>query len=364
MAQTQSIDHPPPKKEQSLAQREARLAIWLLLPTFLIMALIAAYPLGNAFYTSFTDAEFAGVTEPQFVGLQNYRLLLSMTVRELPPEVDDAGNIVRDEAGAIDYVSPVSVLPREPVRYRDLSQFNLFGTRYVLGATDPIFIRGVYDTFVFSFFSVVLETLLGLGVALVVNANFTGRGFMRAAMLVPWAIPTVVSARMWSWMFTSNRTGFFNTFFNAIGLTDGNTSFLTNPDLQIPAMIFIDVWKTTPFMALLLLAGLQAIPNDVYEAADIDGAGKIRQFISITLPLLRPALVVALIFRTLDALRVFDLFQVVFGQSRVSMASYNYYQLIQFRNSGVASAVGVVIFLIILVFAIAYVRTFGVEEEG
>ncbi len=365
MAQDQALAQRPvkPVKEQTLAQRQARLAMWLLLPTLFVMLVVAAYPLLQAFYTSFTNAQFASSQETEFIGFENYAQLLGMTVQQVPAEVDEAGNVVRDpETGEIDYVSPVTVLPREPVRYREVSTYNLFGNQYVLGARDPTFIQGMKDTFVFSFWSVLLETLLGLGIALVVNANFPGRGVMRAAMLVPWAIPTVVSARMWEWMFNSNRTGLFNTIFDALGLNSGNTAWLQNPDLQIPAMIMIDVWKTTPFMALLLLAGLQTIPADVYEAADIDGASKVRQFFSLTLPLLMPALVVALIFRTLDALRVFDLFQVVFGQSRVSMASYNYVQLIQFRDAGMASAVGVIIFLIILVFAIAYVRLFSREE--
>lgn len=335
----------------------------LLLPTLFVMLSIAAYPLVSAFWTSLTDAEFAGTSEPQFIGLRNYQQLLSMTIVELPPERDDAGNILRDEeTGEIEYESAVQVLPREPFRFREVGTFDIGSSRYAFAATDPTFVQGVWDTLVFTFWAVILETLLGMGIALVVNANFPGRGLMRAAMLVPWAIPTVVSARMWEWMFQSNRQGFFNTLFDAVGLNNGNTAFLQTAELQIPAMIFIDVWKTTPFMALLLLAGLQSIPTDVYEAADIDGAGKVRQFFQMTLPLLTPALVVALIFRTLDSLRVFDLFQVVFGQNRVSMASYNYVQLIQFQQAGMASAIGVVIFLILLVLAILYVRTFAVEE--
>jgi trehalose/maltose transport system permease protein len=128
-------------------------------------------------------------------------------------------------------------------------------------------------------------------------------------------------------------------------------------------MIVIDVWKTTPFMALLLLAGLQLISREIYEAADVDGASKWRQFWSMTIPLLRPAIAVALIFRTLDALRVFDVFQIVLAQSRYSMASYTYYQLIGARAMGYSSASSVVIFLLILVFAMAYIRLLGVESE-
>jgi trehalose/maltose transport system permease protein len=147
-------------------------------------------------------------------------------------------------------------------------------------------------------------------------------------MLVPWAIPTAVSSRMWEWMFASTRVGIINVMLQQLGIIDEPVAWLVEKSYQLPAMITIDVWKTTPFMALLLLAGLQLIPGDLYEAADVDGASKVRQFWQITLPLLRPTLAVALVFRTLDALRVFDLFQIVLAQKRYSMASYAYYELI------------------------------------
>jgi trehalose/maltose transport system permease protein len=172
-----------------------------------------------------------------------------------------------------------------------------------------------------------------------------------------------VSARIWEWMLQPTRAGFFNTFLNDLGLADGSVAFLRLASLQVPAMIMIDVWKTTPFMALLLLAGLSTIPRELYEAAEVDGASPVRRFFSITLPLLTPTLAVALIFRTLDALRVFDLFQVVFGEARYSMASYAYYQLIAVRNVGMSSAASVVIFIVIFVFAIFYIRSLGVERD-
>jgi trehalose/maltose transport system permease protein len=164
-------------------------------------------------------------------------------------------------------------------------------------------------------------------------------------------------------MYQSNRAGFFNALFNALGWSDGNIGFLTNPAYQMPSIIAIDVWKTTPFMALLLLAGLATIPSELYEAAAIDGASKVRQFFSVTLPLLMPTLAVALIFRTLDALRVFDLFQVVFGERRYSMASFAQDTLISNRNVGLSSAASVVIFFIIFAFAIFYIRTLGVRDS-
>jgi len=148
-----------------------------------------------------------------------------------------------------------------------------------------------------------------------------------------------------------------------LGLTDGQTAFLREASLQLPAIIAVDVWKTTPFMALLLLAGLQTIPSDLYEAADVDGASKVHQFFRITLPLLTPALTVALIFRTLDALRVFDVFQVLLSRTRYSMASFAQDQLIQYQNAGLSSAASVIIFLLIFLFAVLYIRALGVQTE-
>ena len=129
-------------------------------------------------------------------------------------------------------------------------------------------------------------------------------------------------------------------------------------------MVAIDVWKTTPFMALLLLAGLQLIPKDIYEAADVDGATKFEQFWKMTLPLLLPTLAVALVFRTLDALRVFDLFQIVLAQSRYSMGSFVYYELINNRAMGYSSAGGVIMFITIFIFAVTYIKILGVQSEG
>jgi trehalose/maltose transport system permease protein len=340
----------------------------LLVPTFFIIVVIAFYPLGSVFVNSFTNRTFASETPTEAVGIDNYKKLLSITIKELPPVIDEnTGQPAIDpETGETQYERAINVLPREPNRYREVTQFNLFGKRYVLGATDRDFVRSVWDTVLFTVLTVILELVLGMGIALVINgfpAGSVARAAIMAVMLVPWAIPTAVSSRMWQWMFGSTRTGFFNVVLQIIGIGNGQIPFLTDERFQLPAMIFIDVWKTTPFMALLLLAGLQLISKDIYEAADVDGANKWRQFWSMTLPLLRPAIAVALIFRTLDALRVFDVFQIVLAQSRYSMASYTYYQLIGARTMGYSSASSVVIFLLILVFAMAYIRLLGVDSE-
>ncbi|MFZ0013757.1 MAG: sugar ABC transporter permease [Acidimicrobiia bacterium] len=343
---------------------ERRLAYWLLTPTIVILIAIAFYPLGQVFYKSFTNDTFASSVETEWVGLQNYVDLLSITFVELPPEVDETTGeqVVDPDTGELLYQSPVEVLPRDPRRYREVFSFSLFGNQYVLGATDPAFILSIIDTMMFTVTTIIFETLLGLGIALTLNAAFPGRGIMRAAMLVPWAILTAVSSRIWQWMFIDTRAGFFNVVFQKLGLSDGQTPFLADETFQLPAAIVIDVWKTTPFMALLLLAGLALIPDELYEAAEVDGASKWRQFTSITIPLLKPTLAVALVFRTLDALRVFDLFQIVFAQKKYSMASYAYYELIDAQALGYSSAASVIIFAIIMIFAVIYIRALGVTE--
>lgn len=346
----------------SLLRAERRTAYGLLLPTFIILAVIAAYPFGRVVYSSLTNAKFASSQPTSFIGLDNYRTLLSFTVRELPPRLDEAGQVVRQD-GRVQYESAVSVLPRSPQRYRQVFQFGLLGKRYVLGAISADFIRAVWDTVVFTLIAVALETVLGMIIALALASNFRGRGIMRAAMLVPWAVITVVSARIWEWMLQPTRAGLFNALGSYLGLSDGRTDFFGNPTLQLPSMIMMDVWKTTPFMALLLLAGLSTIPSEYAEAAKVDGAGVIRRFFSITLPLLTPTLAVALIFRTLDSLRVFDIFQVVLGNQRYSMASFAQDMLISRRDMGLSSAASVTIFALIFVFAILYVRSMKVDTQ-
>ncbi len=347
-----------------LQKRERRLAYKLMAPAMVVLLVVALYPLGHVFYTSFTDRVFAGARDAEFIGLENYHRLLAVTIEELPPVIDEetGEQQIDEETGEPVYERPIRILPRQPHAYRELTTFSLFGNRYVLGARTPNFIRAIGNTLYFTIVSVFLETVLGLLIALVVNSEFKGRGLMRATMLVPWAVITVVSARMWEWMFASSRAGFFNMLLDRFGLIDRSLPFLTLRSFQIPAMIAIDVWKTTPFMALLILAGLQMIPQELYEAARVDGAGKIRRFFTITLPLLKPAIAVALVFRTLDALRVFDLFQVLLARSRYSMASFNYYELVANRNMGLSSATGVIIFIIIFIFAIIYMQMLGVEE--
>src|SRR5690606_11444658 len=183
---------PRKKPISQLARVESRTAWLLLAPTFIILLVIAFYPFSRVVISSFTNARFASAAETRYVGFANYRSLLSMTIKELPPQRDESGNPIVED-GVPRYESWVRVLPREPLRYRAVFEFSLLGKRYVLGAVTAQFVRAIWDTTVFTVIAVLLETLLGLAIALALNAEFRGRGMMRAAMLVPWAVITAVS---------------------------------------------------------------------------------------------------------------------------------------------------------------------------
>ena len=351
---------------EPLATREARNAWNLLVPALVILLMVAARPLESTVITSFTDKVFASDAVPNFVGLGNYRRLLTLGVAEVPCRVDDDGGCSRTARGAIRW----EPLPRETLLagYRTVWHWNLPlvtapDRAIAVNALDAVWIRSIWVTLVFTVTSVSLELVLGLFIALTVHSEFRGRGAMRAVMLVPWAIPTVVSARLWELMLKDTSAGVVNRGLMLIGAIESPQAWLATAGLQLPSAIMIDVWKTSPFMALLLLAGLQVIPKELYESARVDGANRFREFVSITLPLLRPAIAVALIFRTLDALRVFDLLNVLFGRSVHSVSTYNYQVLINNQQAGYASAVGVLIFFLIFGFAVSYVRVLGVNRS-
>jgi trehalose/maltose transport system permease protein len=227
----------------------------------------------------------------------------------------------------------------------------------VLG--DPAFWEAFRTTFIFTGASVALEVVLGLGMALAMHSAFRGQGLLRTVVLVPWATLTVVTAMMWRSIFES-PIGFVNTVLGT------ETTWLGSEPEALLVMIIADVWKTAPFMALLLLAGLQVIPGDIYEAAKVDGATAWQRFLRITLPLLMPALLVALIFRTLDALRIFDLPFVLtrgaFGTDTLSLISYETFQ--QDRILGQGSAMAVLTFLIVMAVSFLYIRLVGGNLRG
>jgi multiple sugar transport system permease protein len=214
-------------------------------------------------------------------------------------------------------------------------------------------------TLIFTVSSVTLELLIGLGMALAMHAAFRGQGLLRTTVLVPWAVLTVVTAVMWRTMFVSPY-GFVNTILGT------QTVWLGSEPQALIVIILADVWKTAPFMALLILAGLQVIPGEVYEAAEVDGASTWQRFTRITLPLLTPAILVALIFRTLDALRIFDLPFVLtkgaHGTTTLSLISYETFQTN--RVLGLGSALAVLTFLIVMIVSFVYIRFVGGNIRG
>ncbi len=223
---------------------------------------------------------------------------------------------------------------------------------------DPAFRNSVGITIVFSVVSVALETLVGFGIALLMNQVFSGRGLVRTAILIPFAFPTIVSGQIWFLMFNA-QNGVLTYLMQGAHLLAPGDSLLRTPAGLVTAAIIIDVWKTTPFMALLLLAGLQVIPSEIYEAAGVDGSNRWQSFWTITFPLLRSALLIALMFRLLDALRAFDLFYILTGGGREiqTLALYSYANMFQGTTldfaPGVASAV--ILFIICAVVGIVVV---------
>jgi ABC-type sugar transport system permease subunit len=262
----------------------------------------------------------------------------------------------------------MAVIALFPVFYAiGLSLFDIRGFRrefigvdnYVRALTDYGFFSAVGNTLVFTVSSVALEFVIGMAFALIMHQVFVGRGLTRAVILVPWVVPTAVAAQVWRFMFDHNPG-----FVNAVLGTDIN--WLRDPAWSMVGMISADVWKTAPFVALLLLAGLQTIPRDYYEAAKMDGANAVQRFWSITLPLLRPAIVVALLFRTVDALRMFDFAYVFAGYSN-SLATLSVYAqryLVAEPQLGYANALSTVTFVIVMLVGLAFISRMGRHMVG
>ncbi len=232
-------------------------------------------------------------------------------------------------------------------------------SNYVTTFSSPGFWRATGFTLMFTFAAVSLELLFGLIFALILNENFPGRGVMRAAVLIPWAIPTIIAGRTWQLMYQYSY-GVINHLIVRFGLAEQNINWLGSAGGAFWAIVIADVWKTTPFVAIIVLAGLQAIPSDLYSQAKVDGAGMVRRFHKITLPLLGPVLIVALIFRTIDSLRIFDLIYVLTGGgpgSRTQTLSYLGFRYFNNDQFGMGSTISVIIFVISFTMTVIYLRT-------
>jgi multiple sugar transport system permease protein len=299
------------RRQKSYGSEERRLAALLLTPAMAVIALVAAYPIGYAIWLSLNEYSVRTPGLSRWAGFRNYT-----------------------EA---------------------------------FGSTE--FWDAVVTTFIFTGLSVSLELAIGLGMALAMHEAFRGRGILRTVVLVPWAVLTVVSAITWRTLFEP-ELGLAPQILSGIGI-GGDIVWLGQEGYAMAVMVLADVWKTAPFMALLLLAGLQVIPDDVYDAAKVDGATTWQRFRRITIPLLMPAILVALIFRTLDALRIFDLPYVLTGGSNgtTTLSLIAHQELTTNRLIGYGSALSVLTFVIVMAVSFLYIRTVGgnirsLAEEG
>ncbi|ASK62570.1 ABC transporter permease [Virgibacillus phasianinus] len=224
--------------------------------------------------------------------------------------------------------------------------------------------KSIWNTTFFTVVSVAFELVLGLAIALLINRAFKGRGIIRASVLIPWAIPTAVAAMMWGFLY-DGQSGIVAHYLQVLHLIPDASWLLSTANGGMFSVILADIWKTTPYMALLLLAGLQTIPASLYEASDVDGANKFQQFWSITLPLLKSSILVALLFRTLDAFRVFDLIYVLTGggpaNATESISIYAYKTLFAQQNFGEGSTLSVIVFLCVAIISFIYVKLIGSE---
>lgn len=285
---------------------------WLFLaPMVLLMLVVAVWPLARSIWFSFTDMNINDISTAEFVGWENY--------------------------------------------FGDYGLF--FNPNEEGGFWAGDWGISIRNTFSFAVVSVILETLTGLGVALLLNQEFKGRAWVRTAVLVPWAIPTIVSAKMWGWML-NDQFGVINTYLLDLGLISQKIAWTAEPAYALWTVVLVDVWKTTPFMALLILAALQTVPKDCYEAARVDGVHPLRIFWKITLPLIRQPLLVAVVFRLLDSLRVFDLIYVLTANSSttISMSGFVRREMVEYGNMGYGSAASTSLFLIILITAIIFLK--------
>jgi multiple sugar transport system permease protein len=287
--------------KEEFGNPERRMAYYMVLPALVIILVVAFFPILYSVILSLTDSTITGIGS--FVGFENY----------------------------------VEMFQNED------------------------FLTGLYNTVIFTVVSVLFEFIIGLGIALAINRAFRGRGLVRAAVLVPWAFPTVISAVMWRLMF-QDQVGIINYVANAIGVI--NQPILSSETLLLIGSILVDVWKTTPFMALLLLAGLQTIPGDVYEAARVDGANVMQRFFRITLPLLKPAILVAVLFRTLDAYRVYDLFWAMSDRQLESLSTFVYKGVrISQLNFAPGNAAAVFIFVTAFAIALFFIKVLGMQTS-
>jgi multiple sugar transport system permease protein len=282
------------------AKAERRLGWMLCAPAVIIMIAVTAYPVIYAVYLSFQKYDLHFPNQAHFIGFANYKAVL----------------------------------------------------------TSPYFHSALWVTLLITVVSVSIEFVLGMGLALLMHRTIVGRGSLRTSVLIPYGIVTVVAAFSWQYAWTPNE-GYLSAAF-------GNAAPLTHRAAALSVIILAEVWKTTAFMALLLLAGLSLVPEDLQNAAKMDGATSWQRFIRITLPLMKPAILVALLFRTLDAFRIFDNIFILTGGNNGtgSLSILGYDNLFTALNLGIGSAISIIIFILVAIIAVIFIRIFGAAAPG
>jgi multiple sugar transport system permease protein len=315
---------------------ERKLAYLLCAPAVFAMLAVTAYPIAYALWLSLQRSDLRFPDQSEFVGLSNYVTVLtasawwsSVWTTVIITVISVAIELVLGMILAL--VMHRAIFGRGAVRASILVPYGII-----------------------TVISVAIELVLGMILALVMHRAIFGRGAVRASILVPYGIITVVAALAWQFMFTPS-TGFLPYL--------SDQALLTTTTGQYAAVIITEVWKTTPFMALLLLAGLAIVPDELHEAAKVDGATAIQRFFRITVPLMKPAILVALLFRTLDAFRVFDSVFILTGGNLRTVSILGYDTLITRLNLGLGSAVSVLIFVCVLLIAMLFVKGFGVQAN-
>lgn len=296
------------QRKRTLAQQDMLVGFALILPSFLIILGISLQPILSTLYLSLFEVPRGINLQNTFVGLGNYISLLS----------------------------------------------------------EPIFWATIGRTFYFTVISVGIELVLGLAIAQLIHAHPPGWQFLRTSLIIPWAVPTIVNGTMWRWIYNADY-GALNGLLFQLGLIDKYIPWLTRPDMAMNLVILADIWHSVPFIALILQAALATLPPDLEEAASVDGATALQYFWFIRLPLLRPAILVALIIRTVEAFRAFDLIYVITNggpaNGTVTISFLTYLEMFSFGHAGRGSALSFLISLFTLTLAFIYIRMLYRPEE-
>lgn len=291
---------------KSMNNKETRTGYLFIIPALLVLIVLALYPTLKTIYYSFREYDLIFRIN-EFTGLRNYSRLIN----------------------------------------------------------DSDFISSFFNTIIFTITTVFFEGMIGLIIALVINRNFKGRGLVRASILVPWAIPTVITSLMWKWIYNTDY-GILNLILMKLSIIGERFNFLGNTDSALACAMSADIWKTVPFIALITLSGLQTIPVALYESAEIDGANKFQQFIKITMPLIKNAFLIALLLRTLDAFRIFDLIFVLTnggpGGTTEVLSTYAYKTLFSTGQFGYGSTIATSVFISVALLASVYIY-FIIKED-